>query len=142
MSAIKSDTVFVLRHAQLVHMPADQIASLWRKYLDAFATCLLHWGGDPRSPSGQRLERLYWEAGVLWGSDSIAAETSFLRCVFTHCSRAHQPACRIAILLLRARTSCVASRSVQIKHPDRLAVSSSAKMLGALPWACKLDLAS
>ena len=65
---------------QLVNLPADRIASTWRKYLDCFATCLLHWGGDPQSPSGRRMERLYWEAGLLWGS-------------------------------------------VQIKHPDRLAVS-------------------
>lgn len=65
---------------QLVNLPADRIASIWRKYLDAFATCLLHWGGDPQSLSGRRLERLYWESGVLWGS-------------------------------------------IQIKHPDRLAVS-------------------
>jgi hypothetical protein len=68
--------------AQLVNLPTDWIASTWRKYLDSFATCLLHWGNDPNSPSGQRLKRLYWESNVLWGS-------------------------------------------VQIKHPDRLAVSIS-----------------
>ncbi len=65
-----------------MNLPADRIASTWRKYLDSFANCLLHWGGDPQSPSGRRMERLYWEAGLLWGS-------------------------------------------VQIKHPDRLAVNTS-----------------
>lgn len=71
---------------QLVNLPADRIASTWRKYLDCFANCLLHWGGDPQSPSGLRMERLYWEAGLLWGS-------------------------------------------VQIKHPDRLAVSLSETLM-------------
>ena len=71
---------------QLVNLPADRIASTWRKYLDCFATCLLHWGGDPQSPSGRRMERLYWEAGLLWGS-------------------------------------------VQIKHPDRLAVNPARSLL-------------
>lgn len=66
---------------QLINLSPERIASIWRKYLDSFATCLLHWGGNPQSPSGLRLERLYWEAGLLWAS-------------------------------------------VQIKHPDRLEVST------------------
>ena len=70
---------------QLMNMPADRIASTWRKYLDSFATCLLHWGGDPQSPSGLRMERLYWEAGLLWGSVQIKHPDRLVVSKTDHC---------------------------------------------------------
>lgn len=52
---------------QVVDMPLDQTAAMWRAYLTSFTDLLKAANGNEQSPAGKRLGRLWFEGMQMWG---------------------------------------------------------------------------